>query len=104
MRVSIESKHNDLSDELRSYLNEKIGKLDHYFNKIVATEVYLHNNNGNHEVEVKLIVPEDTLFVREVGVSFTAAVDIAFDTMKNTLKRYKSRTLHRSQYRPTDNI
>jgi putative sigma-54 modulation protein len=104
MQVTIESKHSEFNDELREYVHEKVNKLETYYNKIISAEVFMHDNNGNHEVEIKLNVPEDTLFVREVGVSFPAAVDLAVGTMKNTLVRYKGRTLHRGEYRPTDNI
>jgi putative sigma-54 modulation protein len=104
MKVTIESKHSDLSDDLRKLVYSKVEKLSHYFKHIVSAEVYMHDKNGKFEIEIKLNVPEDTLFVREAGLSYEAALDIAVDVMKTTLTRYKGRTLHQDMNEPTDNV
>ncbi|MDQ3072169.1 MAG: ribosome-associated translation inhibitor RaiA [Bacteroidota bacterium] len=91
MRIDIQSPHLDVTEPLELAINEKVGKLGHFFENILDAIVYLHDRPQFKELEIKLNVPNDTLFVREQGENFEAALDIAYDTMKRQLTRYKER-------------
>ena|SRR2546423_369349 len=93
MNITIEPNGAPLTDELNSQIINKVARLEHYFDHIIDAVVYLHNEPTYRQVEVKLNVPMETLFVRENGETYPAALDIAFDSMKRKIIKYKERTL-----------
>jgi putative sigma-54 modulation protein len=93
MRLDIQARHIDVSQQLEETIREKVAKLEHYFENIVDAIVYLHEESDHKEVEIKLNVRDNTLFVKENGENFQAALDLALDVMKKQLKKYKEKQL-----------
>ena len=95
MRISIQTNHTDASVQLLEQIKAKVSKLEHFYENIVDAVIYLHEGITHKEIEIKVIVRNDTLFVRESGESFVAALDVAVDTMKRQIKKYKETTLQK---------
>ena len=93
MRIRIEHNHIDITDQLEESIKTKVAKLEHYYENIVDAIVYLHEAPDHKELEIKLIVRNDTLFVKEKADTFQAALDIAVDVMKRQIQKYKEKTL-----------
>lgn len=93
MRIDIQANHIDVNQQLEETIREKVAKLEHYFENIVDAIVYLREESNHKEVEIKLNVRDNTLFVKENGENFQAALDIAVDVMKKQLKKYKEKQL-----------
>lgn len=91
MRIDIQAHHVDVNQQLEETIREKVAKLEHYFENIVDAIVYLREESDHKELEIKLNVRDNTLFVKENGESFQAALDIAVDVMKKQLKKYKEK-------------
>lgn len=95
MKVTIQSLHFTAAEPLKAYVQKKCDKLDHFFDRIQEGQVRLKLQNeikgANKLVEVKLLVPQDTLIATEQGKTFEEGMDLAFDNLKNQLKRYKGR-------------
>ena len=95
MKITIQSLHFTAADRLKSYIQKKCDKLDQFFDRIMEGKVSLkvqHEvKNANKWVEIKLKVPGDILIAREEGRTFEEAVDLAADTMKTQLKKYKGK-------------
>jgi putative sigma-54 modulation protein len=93
MKVRIESPQFTADHKLIDYLEKKINKLDHYYDRILDADIILKLENSGQikdkVLEVKLHVPGETLFIKEVDKSFEAAMDIAADRLKRKLIRYK---------------
>ena len=82
------------SEELRQLVLRKVQRLEKFYDRIVAADVYLKaSNHANDEAtaEIRLNVPADTLFCAESGASFEEAIDKASDNMERQLKRFKER-------------
>jgi putative sigma-54 modulation protein len=93
MRISIEANQIEIPDQLDGQIRAKVNKLEHYFSGIVDAIVYLHTHPKHKEIEIKLNVPNDTLFVKEQGESWTDALDVSYNHMKRQLEKYKGKTL-----------
>lgn len=95
MKLQINSVHFDADQSLTDFVQQKINKLDTYFDRIVEGEVFLkHDNNNpvtNKIVEVKLFVPGSTLFSKEEATTFEIATDRVLDSMSKQLKKYKDK-------------
>ncbi len=95
MRIMMDSIHFKADKKLLDFIEEKVGKLEQYFDRIVDAEVKLKlENNGavrDKVVELKLKVPKDTLFTAETHKTFEVAVDQAVKQMVRQLKKYKEK-------------
>ncbi len=55
METTVSSKHLEVTDAIKTYVLEKIGKLPRYFDRITSIEALMDKNN-NHDFEVEIIV------------------------------------------------
>lgn len=85
----------DADEQLNSFIQQKVNKLETFHDRIIDGEVFLKNNNkdgvDNKTVEIRLFVPGSTLFSQEDAPSFEAAADAAVDAMRRQLKRHKEK-------------
>lgn len=95
MRVNTESVQFKADQKLVNYVEKKLGKLDNFFDRIIDAEVKLRLENSGQVrdkiAEVRLSVPGNTLFVREINKTFEASIDEASDNLKRQLKKYKDK-------------
>jgi putative sigma-54 modulation protein len=93
MRISIEHNGTEVNEQLKTQIRTKVGRLEHYYENIIDAIVYLHEERERKEVQIKLIVKEDTLFVKENNETFLNALDDSVKAMQLRLIKYKEKTL-----------
>ncbi|MDQ3016719.1 MAG: ribosome-associated translation inhibitor RaiA [Bacteroidota bacterium] len=102
MKINTTSIHFDADDKLLAFIEKKTSKLDQFFDRIIDAHVYLKLENSGQVkdkiVELKLMVPGDTLIATEVSKTFEASTDAAIDNMKRQLNRYKERLQSKSHH------
>lgn len=94
MRLRVHSIHFDADRKLVAFIQQKLDKLNTFYDRLVGGEVFLRlNNEGveNKTVEIRLQVPGKNLFAKEQARSFEAAVDLATDSLRSQLGRFKTR-------------
>ncbi|MDP5169086.1 MAG: ribosome-associated translation inhibitor RaiA [Bacteroidia bacterium] len=95
MKLTIQSIHFDAADHLKEYIQRKTEKLDTFFDRITDGEVFLKLQNeikgANKLVEMHLRVPGETIIVSKQGATFEEATDLAVDTLKTQVLKYKSK-------------
>jgi putative sigma-54 modulation protein len=95
MKIQTNAVHFTADQKLLTYVDQKAGKLDHFFDRIIDASVFLKLENSGQVrdkiVELKLNVPGETLVAKETSKTFEAAVDLVVDNMKRQIKRYKQR-------------
>ena len=94
MKLDIQSIHFDADKKLLEYIEKKINKLDNFYDQILGGEVFLRLTNEAKEnklVEVKLHVQNQSIFVKETSISFEAAIDMAENTLRIQLVKYKEK-------------
>lgn len=95
--IDITGVHLDIEDDLKKYINKKIGKLDRYVPRkekdSVRAEVKIKEANTKkkkqYTCEVIMHLPKDRITIKETTVNKFAAVDIVETKFKNQLKKYK---------------
>ena len=102
MNINTTSIHFDADQKLIDYIQKKTAKLDQFFDRIIDAHIYLKLENSGQVkdkiVEMKLIVPGDTLMATKVSKTFEASLDAAVDNMKRQLSRYKERIQTKSHH------
>jgi putative sigma-54 modulation protein len=95
MKLQVTSVHFDADQKLIDYIEKKAAKLTQFFDRIIDAQVHLKLENSGQIrdkiVELKLMIPGDTLVAKEVNKTFEAATDEVIDTMKRQLTRHKEK-------------
>ena len=97
MRLQMQAIHFDADPKLLNFIQQKLDKLDTFYDRITSGEVFLKLKKGDSAktqtklLEVKLYVPGGTVFVREQGTTFEEATDLAIDTLKIQVKKFKDK-------------
>ncbi len=94
MRLQVHSIHFNADRKLIDFIQNKIDKLETFYDRLVDGEVFLRINNegiDNKTVEIKLKVPGNQLFAKEHARSFEAATDLATEALRTQLKKFKTK-------------
>ncbi|WP_025763071.1 HPF/RaiA family ribosome-associated protein [Dyadobacter tibetensis] len=97
MRLQMQAIHFDADAKLFNFIQQKMDKLDTFYDRITSGEVFLKldksENAKTHTklLEVKLYVPGGTVFVKEQGTTFEEATDLAIDTLKMQVIKFKDK-------------
>jgi putative sigma-54 modulation protein len=96
MNVVTHAVHFDADQKLIEFIEKKLSKLPVFFDRIIGVDVFLKLENSGQVkdkiAEVKLSVPGATLVVKEIALTFEAAIDKALDTLKRQLIKHKEKT------------
>lgn len=108
MRLQMQAIHFDADPRLLSFIQQKLDKLDTFYDKITSGEVFLKLDKSENAklhtklLEVKLYVPGGTMFVTEKGTTFEEATDLAVDTLKMQVKKFKDKRTSARVSKPID--
>ena len=97
MKVQMHSVHFDADQKLLDFVQQRLNKLETFYDKVTSGEVIMRLNNkdgnDNKTVEIKLLVPGSTLFSQEDAPSFEAAADAATENLRRQITRYKEKAM-----------
>lgn len=100
MKIHMTAIHFTADQKLTDYIEKKASKLHQFFDRIIDAQVFLKLENSGQVrdkiVEMKLMVPGDTLVATEVSKTFEAATDAAVDNMKRQLNKHKEKLQDKS--------
>jgi putative sigma-54 modulation protein len=95
MDIQVHSIHFTADKKLLGFVNEKVNKLEVFFDNIIASEVYLrldkNTTKENKIAEVKLLIPGKELFAKKQCKSFEEAADLAVEALRKQVKREKEK-------------
>jgi putative sigma-54 modulation protein len=94
--VKVESVHFTADQKLVDFINERVNKLNTFFDHIVSTDVILKvdkkESPQNKVVEIKMLVPGKDLFAKKQADSFEEATDEVVEALRRQIKKYKEKT------------
>lgn len=97
----------EVTDAMRTYVEEKLSRLDRYNDQITNARVTLtvrdvRNAERRNRVEVQLNVPSGIIRAEEHHADMYAAIDRASDVLERQLRKFKTRYMkHRQETPPT---
>lgn len=97
MKLQVHSVHFNADDSLLEFIQQKLNKLDQFYDRITGGEVFLRLTKGDSSkiqsklIEIKIKVPGASLFVKETAKSFEEALDIAIEALKSQIKKFKEK-------------
>ena len=97
MKVNISSVHFDADQKLIDYINERISKLETFYDKIIDSNVVLKvdkaQDRENKLVEIKLSVPGKDLFAKKQEKTFEEATDSVIEALRRQIRKHKTKEL-----------
>ena len=93
MRIDIRGDKVKVTDAIKSYVNEKIGRLDHYFENPVEMKAYVVIRVRNKDEIIEVTVPSSKFTLRaEVSDNdLYAAIDKVSDKLERQIRKNKTR-------------
>jgi putative sigma-54 modulation protein len=95
MKVNVQAVNFNVDKKLVDFLQERLDKLEKYYDKIVMSDVFLKIENTsdkeNKTVEIKISVPGDDLMVKKTCKSFEEAVDLCASSLERVLVKRKEK-------------
>jgi len=96
MDVNIQTVHFDADSKLVKHINQKMGKLNTFHDRIIKVDVFLKLDNVVHKIkdkiaEIRIQIPRHQLFVKSTSKSFEQSFDDAFESIVNQIKRRKQK-------------
>lgn len=95
MEIKIESPHFTMSQQLNDFVNERVGKLEHFNERLISSEVCLKldksSAHDNKICEIKALGPQIDLFASQRSTTFEDAVTETVHALEMQLKKAKTK-------------
>lgn len=91
MEMSLTGHHVDISPALRSYVDNKVERLERHFDHATDIHVILSVEKLRHKAEARMNLPGNELFADAVDENMYAAIDELVDKLDRQVKTVKEK-------------
>jgi len=95
MDIKVHSIHFKADQKLIDFINEKVNKLQLFFDNIIVSEVFLRIDKNvdkeNKIAEVKIMIPGKELFAKKQCKTFEEAADLCVGALETQVKKHKGK-------------
>ncbi len=95
MKVNTQSVNFNADRKLINFIQKRMDKLEHFYDKVIQSDVYLKLDNTSQKenkiFEVRVSVPGDRIVVKKQCKSFEEGADSAASTLERQLKKRKEK-------------
>lgn len=101
MEITVSGKHLEITDPIREYAEQKVSKLQKYYDQIQTIEIIADKTQTNeYEIEVIVHVGRHEPFVAtKRGEDLYATIDLAHDNLERRLSEHKNKVKNHKQSR-----
>ncbi|MBI3896703.1 MAG: ribosome-associated translation inhibitor RaiA [Gammaproteobacteria bacterium] len=98
MQITVSGHQIDMTEALRNYASEKIGRLQRHFDNMTTSNVVLHVEKNRHKAEATIFAKGATLHADALGNDMYAAIDALADKLDRQVLKHKEKMTdhHRS--------
>jgi putative sigma-54 modulation protein len=90
--IQITSRHEDLNDSFKAYIQKQLYKLNKYYPSIIDAKVIIDKeNNAHYRVDISVQIPGAFLTGKETGYDYPKAFDAALGKVKIQVKKHRER-------------
>ncbi len=97
MTINIQSVHFNADRKLLDFVNEKVEKLNVFYDGIIASEITLRldksSNSENKISEIKMQGKGHEFFAKKQCASFEEATDLACEALRTQITKYKHKVI-----------
>ena len=102
MEIQLTAKQFEITPALREYVQQKMGKIQKYFDHIVWGQAFLFVEKRSHKAEMIAHTPGQTFRALAAAADLYSAIDLASDKIDAQLKKHKERIKSRHKPKTSD--
>lgn len=92
MQINVTGHQIDVTEPLRSYAHEKVGRLEKHFDHLTTTNVVLHIEKTRHMAEATIHAKGALLHANAEAADLYAAIDSLADKLDRQVQRHKEKS------------
>ncbi len=92
MQLTISGQQVEITNPLRDYASEKIGRIEKHFDHVTTTNIVLHVEKNRHLAEATIHAAGATLHANAEGGDMYAAIDSLADKLDRQVIKHKEKT------------
>lgn len=98
MHIHVNGKNIEITEAIKAYVKEKLGKVANHYDQITAIDVILTviknpAASGKNIAEVSCKLNGKNIHVEESGESMYASIDLVADKLDRQVKKFKDKSL-----------
>ena len=97
MNLVISGKNLDITEGLRSAIEEKIGKLERYFTDTTEVHVTLSTEKNRQKIEITIPMKGSIIRAEEVSSDMYVSIDLVEEVIERQLRKYKNKIVDKQQ-------
>ncbi len=103
MQIIVKGKNLEVTEALRKYALEKVGRVEKYLDNIQKTEIEMSVERNpkiqeNQVVEVTIFSSGPIIRAKESAVDMYQAIDMVMNKLERQARRVKTKMIHRSHH------
>lgn len=102
MQINLTGHHIEITDSLRNYVNEKMGKLERHFDKVSNTHVILGVEKDTHKAEATVHMSGNDIFAEAHENDMYASIDSLVDKLDRQVKKHKEKLKNHLHHKPVE--
>ena len=91
MQINLTGHHIEITDSLRDYVNEKVGRLEKHFEKVSNTHVILSVENVRQKAEATVNMSGNSIFAEATEDDMYASIDSLVNKLDRQVKKHKEK-------------
>jgi putative sigma-54 modulation protein len=92
MQITVSGQQMDVTEPLRNYAAEKIGRLQRHFDNMTTSNIVLHVEKNRHKAEATIHAKGVTLHADAEHDDMYAAIDSLADKLDRQVLKHKEKT------------
>lgn len=97
MRYIITGRNIEVTSGLRQAVQDKIGKLDRYFNPDTEVHVTMNVQKDQQKIEVTIPIKGTIIRAEETSSDMYVSIDLVQEIIERQIKKYKTKLLNKKQ-------
>ena len=97
MRITISGKNIDITEGLRTAIEEKLTKLDKYFNEDTDAYVTMSVEKSRQKIEVTIPVKGNIIRSEQVSSDMYVSIDLVEEVIERQLRKYRKKLVSQKQ-------
>ena len=97
MQLSISGHHVEISDSLKDYINNKMGRVERHFDQVIDAHVVLDVAKQRHKAETTLQISGSKIHAASEHGDMYAAIDAMIDKLDRQVRKHKEKSTDHHQ-------
>ncbi len=91
MNITVTGRHMEMTDALKLYIDNGLGKLESHFDRAMDADVVLDVQKHRHTAEVNLRTNGVRIHSKETSADMYASVDAVIEKLERQIRKFKDR-------------